>query len=291
MGILSIQSWVNYGYVGNKAAVYPLQCLGFDVWPINTVQFSNHTGYGFWQGQVFHPDHIQDLLMGIKKLGVIPQCQAILTGYLGDSTIGEIIRQTVLEFKEINPDLVYLCDPVMGDRGRGFFVKEGIPDFFKEVGIKIADIITPNHFEAEAIWGHEIATIADARQACHYFHGLGAKTVLITSFVIQDQDPDKLHVFLSTPGTCYIANTPYLPFDPAPNGTGDLFAALFLGFFLRLKCPYQALEKTLQIIYGVLRTTFQQKSREIAIFGPILDQEMKGVTITLLKEEPVALYS
>jgi pyridoxine kinase len=150
--ILSIQSHVAYGYVGNRAAVFPLQRMGYDVIAINTVQFSNHTGYGEWRGDVFSPDHIQDILEGIDKRGV--KIDALLTGYLGDAAIGQTILNAIDHF---NIPL-WLCDPVMGDVGRGFFVHKDIPDFFKEKAARRAAIMKPNQFELNALTGMTIAT-------------------------------------------------------------------------------------------------------------------------------------
>jgi pyridoxine kinase len=267
MSILSIQSHVSYGYVGNKAAVFPLQSLGYDVWAVNTVQFSNHTGYGSWTGQIFDSTHIQDVINGLKKLGVTDNCKAILSGYLGDVSIGEVIIKTVNEFRESNPNLIYLCDPVMGDVGRGFFVKEGILDFFKQSALSVATIITPNHFEAEALWGNKIQTIEDAKEACEYFHSRGVKIAIITSLNLKDKDPAKLNIFLSTEGSYLLANTPYLPFKISPNGTGDLFSALFLGYYLATRDYYKSLHNTLLTSYNVINQTYLANQRELKIIG------------------------
>ncbi|NNM60464.1 MAG: pyridoxal kinase PdxY [Legionellales bacterium] len=265
MSILSIQSHVTYGYVGNKAAVFPLQSMGYDVWPINTVQFSNHTGYGKWTGQLFSAQHIREIVDGIEQLGVTAQCQAILSGYLGAGEIGQCVLETVARFKQANADLVYLCDPVIGDVGRGIFVKPEVLDFFK-CNLH-ADIITPNHFEAEILTGKNIETLADAKQAAAYFHERGIKIVVITSLRISSQPQDKITVFLSDQGESALAETPLYHFEVAPNGTGDLFSALFLGSYLKLKKSVPALHASLALMDVVMAETYRQKSRELKVLA------------------------
>lgn len=267
MSILSIQSHVSYGYVGNKAATFPLQSLGYDVWAVNTVQFSNHSGYESWKGRIFEAAHIQDVIEGLKKLGLMTQCEAILSGYLGDASIGEVIVETVKEFKASNPRLVYLCDPVMGDVETGFFVREGILDFFKLKGVPLATIITPNHFEAEALWGQKIVTLGDAALACQHFHAQGVEVSLITSLTTEDIPSDKIGVLLSTTEGQWLAKTPRFNFDFSLSGTGDLFSSLYLGNYLKLKNPVKALENALQSAHCVIGETHRTQQRELKILG------------------------
>lgn len=265
--ILSIQSHVAYGYVGNKAACFPLQSLGYDVCPVNTVQFSNHTGYGKWQGEIFSANHIKQVIQGIKDLGVMNNCKAVLSGYLGDSSIGEIILSTVQELRLANSNLVYLCDPVMGDIGRGIFVKEGITDFFKNHALSNATIITPNHFEAELLYGSPINTVEDAKAAAVHFHKLGIKIFIITSFRSKDLSPDKMHIFLSDGAQYLVGETPLVDFKISPNGTGDLFSALMLGHYLHSSDTAAAFKNTLHGIYYVIQKTGKMNKRELDVIG------------------------
>jgi pyridoxine kinase len=138
-GILSIQSWVAYGHVGNAAAVFPLQRLGFEVWAVNTVQFSNHTGYGAWRGAVFEKSAIAEVIRGIEERGVLGQCAAVLSGYMGDAGIGEVVLEAAANVRAANPGALYCCDPVIGDFGRGVFVRPGIAEFFAEKALPRAD--------------------------------------------------------------------------------------------------------------------------------------------------------
>ncbi|MET0296951.1 MAG: pyridoxal kinase, partial [Microbacterium sp.] len=147
MKILSIQSAVAYGHVGNSAAVFPLQRIGVEVLPVNTVNFSNHTGYGAWRGPLIAPDDVRDVITGIEDRGVFPQIDAVLSGYQGGEGIGDVIIDAVARVKAANPAAVYACDPVMGNAKSGCFVAPAIPILLRERVVPVADIITPNQFE------------------------------------------------------------------------------------------------------------------------------------------------
>ena len=270
MNILSIQSHVSYGYVGNKAATFPLQSLGFDVWPINTVQFSNHTGYGQWQGDIFSPQHIRAVIQGLESLDLAKQCDAILSGYIGDKAIGEVIIETVNRFRKFNPSLLYLCDPVMGDPGgKGCFVKKDIPHFFREHSITVADIITPNHFEAEILWGEKINTLQQLQQACSFFHTKGVSIVIITRLQLKNHDDSEDYsAFLSIKNDRqWLASTPGIKLTHAINGSGDLFSALYLGHFLLTKDPVVAFTQAMNTTYKIIEATAKAKQRELKIIG------------------------
>src|SRR5919206_4312855 len=175
MNILSVQSWVSYGHVGNAAALFPLQRLGIEVWAVNTVQFSNHSGYGDWRGQVFTGEAIRDVLAGIEARGVLPACDGVLSGYLGDAGIGEAILDAVARVKAANARALYCCDPVIGDMGRGVFVRSGIPEFMRERAVPAADVVTPNHFELEFLAGRAVRGVADLKAAVAAVHDLGPR--------------------------------------------------------------------------------------------------------------------
>ena len=165
MNILSIQSWVSYGHVGNASATFPLQRMGAEVWAINTVQFSNHTGYGSWTGEVFTGAQIGALVDGIAARGVLPRCDAVLSGYLGDPTVGEAILTAAVRVRAANPAALWCCDPVIGDVGRGVYVRPMIPEFLRDRAVPLADILTPNQFELEWLTGRTVTTLDSARAA------------------------------------------------------------------------------------------------------------------------------
>jgi len=262
MSILSIQSHVAYGYVGNKAAVFPLQTMGYDVWPVNTVQFSNHTGYGKWQGEVFSSAHVKNVIKGIEALGVASKCQAILSGYMGSSDICHAVLEIVQRFKSKSAQVCYLCDPIIGNKS--CYVKPEVLIFFKEH--LYADIVTPNQFEAEVLSGISITKQDDLKKAADYFHHLGVKIVIITGVKLKTQQAYSLFISYGA-SKCHLIKTPVYPFDIEPNGTGDLLSALFLGHYLTTQDPLLSLQITAYLLDKVLYNTSLAKSRELRLVG------------------------
>ncbi len=263
--VISIQSHVAYGYVGNRAAVFPLQRLGCDAVAINTVQFSNHTGYGEWTGQLFSPEHIAAIVDGIAARGVLPRCDAVLSGYMGDATLGQVVIETAARVKAANPRALYCCDPVMGDVGRGFFVRPGIPDFMKAHAVPAADIVTPNQFELEFLTDHQVHGMADALAATAALRALGPKLVLLTSLTRSDAPADQIEMLADTAEGSWVVKTPRLMLDPPPNGAGDAVAALFLAHYLKSFDTAYALEQAASAIYAVFETTQRLGARELAL--------------------------
>ncbi|MCQ4158932.1 pyridoxal kinase PdxY [Roseomonas sp. GC11] len=265
MNILSIQSWVAYGHVGNASAVFPLQRLGAEVWAVNTVQFSNHTGYGSWRGQVFGAELVRDLVQGIEDRGALPRCDAVLSGYMGDAAIGEAILDAAARVKAANPAALYCCDPVIGDVGRGVFVRPGIPEFMRDRAIPAADIITPNQFELEWLTGQPVTTLAEARAAVARLQaGMapgGPRCVLVTSLKVAETPADQIEMLAAEGGTFHRVRTPMLPISV--NGAGDAIAALFLFHRLQSGRAADALGAACSSIYGLLRRTSEAASREI----------------------------
>jgi pyridoxine kinase len=261
MAILSIQSHVAYGYVGNKAAVYPLQSMGYDVWPVNTVQFSNHTGYGQWQGEIFSKEHIHQVILGLEALNLIPSCQAILSGYMGSEEICHEVAATVKRFKTHNPALLYLCDPVIGNQH--CFVKPEVLEFFKQH--LVADIITPNQYEAETLSGIPIKTIADLKAVAQFFHHKGVRVVIITGVKLEDFGPDKLHIYGGEGNQHYLLAAKEYTFPVPPSGTGDLFSAVFLGSYLTYRSLEHALRRSVDLMNRVLAKTAASGSRELKV--------------------------
>jgi pyridoxine kinase len=265
MNVLSIQSWVAYGHVGNAAAAFPLQRLGFEVWAINTVQFSNHTGYGAWRGQVFDAAHVRELVDGIAERGALPSCDAVLSGYMGDASLGEAILDAAARVKAANPRALYCCDPVIGDVGRGVFVRPGIPEFMRDRALRAADIVTPNHFELEQLTGRTVTSLADALGAVERIRERGPGTVLVTSLRRAEAAAERIEMLAADAGGAWLVSTPLLPI--APNGGGDAVAALFLGHLLRGRSTGEALGATAAVIYGVLEATWRAGTRELQLIG------------------------
>lgn len=259
--ILSIQSWVAYGHVGNASAMFPLQRLGAEVWAINTVQFSNHTGYGAWRGQVFDAQLIRDCVEGIAERGALPRCDAVLTGYMGSAAIGEAILDAVARVKAANPRALWCCDPVIGDVDRGIYVREGIPEFFRDHALPAAEIATPNQFELEWLTGGAIATLTDAKRAVAALQARGPRRVLLTSLRIEDTPVDAIEMLAGEGGSFWRVRMPLLPVSV--NGAGDAIAALFLFHTLAGRGVADAMSASASSIHGVLAATAAAGAREI----------------------------
>jgi pyridoxine kinase len=261
MNILSIQSWVAYGHVGNASAVFPMQRLGCEVWAIHTVQFSNHTGYGAWKGRVFDGPMVEELVEGIADRGVLGRCDGVVSGYMGSADIGNAILASVARVRAANPSATYCCDPVIGDVGRGVFVRPGIAEFMREKAVPAADIITPNHFELELLSGLEVRDLASLREAVARVHAIGPKVILVTSVATRETPADAVDLVASDGSGLWRVRTPRL--DLSVNGAGDAVAALFNLHWKRTGSAAEALANAASSIYGVLRRTAEAGSREI----------------------------
>ena len=265
MNLLSIQSHVAYGHVGNSAAVFPLQRIGVEVWPIHTVQFSNHTGYGEWTGRVFDGDLIREIAKGIEKRGVLGECDGVLSGYIGSADIGSAVLDVVRMVKAANPAARYCCDPVIGDVGRDVFVRPGVPEFFRDKAVPVADIVTPNQFELDHLTGGESKTLAQAFAAIDALHALGPGTVMVTSVHTEQTPADCLDLLASDPKGRFRVRTPKLPLQL--NGAGDAIAALFVAHYLRTGSVGMALSNAASAVYGILAKTLEAGSREILLIA------------------------
>lgn len=261
MNILSIQSHVAYGHVGNASATFPMQRLGHEVWPIHTVQFSNHTGYGSWTGRVLDGQAVEELVDGIAARGVLPACDGILSGYMGSADIGQAILATVARVRDANGRALYCCDPVIGDVGRGVFVRPGIPEFMRDQALPAADLVTPNQFELEYLSGSTITSMADARLALARIHAMGPRVVLVTSLHADETPADAVDLVAGEGGRVWRVRTPRL--DISVNGAGDAVAALFFVHYLETGSARAALERSAASVYGLLKRTAEAGSREI----------------------------
>ncbi len=277
MRILSIQSSVAYGHVGNSAATFPLQRLGHEVWPVLTVHFSNHTGYGSWRGQVLDPAVVADVIEGIDELGVLGAVDAVLTGYQGSPGVAEVVLRTVARVRSLNPGAVYCCDPVLGDVDRGMFVLPGLPELMRDQVVPVADVVTPNAFELAYLAGVPLARIAGLPgllEAVDRVRAMGPSTVLVTSVdhlpgagIGSDSGADprsggrEIAMLAVDPSGSYVVRTPRLPISV--NGAGDVTAALFLA---HLSCGVQtALARVASSVYAILRRTADCGAREIQL--------------------------
>lgn len=251
--VLSIQSWVAHGHVGNAAAVFALQRLGLEVSAIHTVQFSNHTGYGAWTGNVYAPESIGELVDGIEARGVLGTFDAVLSGYMGSAGTVEQVANTVRRVRQLNSSALYCCDPVMGDVGRGVFVRPEIPEIMASLAVPAADILTPNQFELELLTGRGVKTLQDALQAARELrmrlNPNGPRIVIITSLTREDAVPNVIEVLAVTDTGAYLIATPMIPLEPPRNGTGDTITALFLGHYLKSGDVKKSLELAVNGLY------------------------------------------
>ena len=258
MGILSLQSRVIYGHVGNDAAILPLQRQGFEVWAMPTAILSAHPGYGGPAVQRIEDTMIAAWLAALDRLDVWQQAEAALTGWLGSAANGAAGLAAIRRIKAARPGLPYLCDPVIGDRAEGVYVPADMIAFFRDQALTAADIATPNHFEAETLTGRPIASIADALAAAADLRALGPRIVLITSLDLGHGD--RLETLGVGPDGAWIAATPRL-IDP-PKGPGDMLSALLLARLLRGDALDEALSFAVGGVYGVLRRSVEARSRE-----------------------------
>lgn len=261
--VLSIQSHVAYGHAGNSSAVFTLQRLGIEAWPVHTVQFSNHTGYGAWRGRVFDGQFVEEVVEGIAERGLLPRCDAVLSGYLGSPDIGHAVVGAVAKVREANPDALYCCDPVIGDIGRGVFVRPGVPEFIRDVALPAADLVTPNHFELDLLTGRTTRTLAEVKDAVAALQATGPGTVLTTSLETDETPDDAVDLLASAGGRHFRVRTPKLGLSV--NGAGDAVAALFLAHHLRTGSAEQALGAAAASVWGLLSRTEAAGSREILL--------------------------
>ena len=262
MKILSIQSHVAFGHAGNSAAVFPLQRLGHDVYPVLTVTFSNHTGYGATRGPLVAPADVAEVLLGVEERGVFPEVDAVLSGYLGAEPMGAVVLDAVSRVKSANPRAIYCCDPVMGDVGRGFFVREGIPEYLRDSVVPHADILTPNQFELDYLAGMKVETEADLLEAVARLRATGPSTVLVTSVLTSATPAGSIQMACVSDEGAWLVTTPLL--DMVVRGGGDTTSAIFLAHFLT-DGPRVALSRTAASMYAVLEATHRGGHAEMRL--------------------------
>jgi pyridoxine kinase len=263
VSILSIQSLVAYGHAGNSAALFPLQRLGKVVWPVMTVHFSNHTGYGDWKGPLLTSGDVADVIEGVGNRGALERCEAVLSGYQGAEDVGAVILDAVAKVKAANASAIYCCDPVMGDVGRGMFVRPGIPEFMRDKVVPAADVITPNHFELDFLAGTETTTTEDLVAAVDAVRETGPDTVLVTSVIVDDTPDDALDMVVVGPQGAWRTRFPRLSVNPP--GAGDLTAAVFLANVLDGRPLKETLARTTASVFAVVQATADAGEREMRI--------------------------
>ncbi|GAD79971.1 pyridoxal kinase PdxY [Vibrio ezurae] len=265
-GVLSIQSHVSFGHAGNSSAVFPMQRMGLEVWPIHTVQFSNHTQYPQgWKGSVFSADDISDVVQGLSNIGALEKCQAVVTGYQGSAEQCNAVADAVSQTKLANPDALYICDPVMGSPEKGCIVASGVAEHLLTRLMPMADVIVPNQFELGQFVGMEINSLSDAVKACQKALTMGPKIVLVKHiYCVSD---DKFSMMLAYEGQCYLAQRPQLDFERALVGAGDLISSVFTAGLVKGWHPTTAFKHCNEAVYGVVKQTKQADEWELQIIA------------------------
>lgn len=263
MKILSIQSAVAHGHVGNSAAVFPLQRIGVEVLPVYTVNFSNHTGYGAWRGPMIAPDDVREVITGIKERGVLPRIDAVLSGYQGGEGIADVIIEAVAKVKAANPDAVYACDPVMGNAKSGCFVAPAIPELLRDKVVPVADIITPNQFELGYLTRTEPGDLESTLASVDAAMAMGPSVVLVTSVERPDREEGTIEMLAVDGKGAWLVATPQLPMKA--NGSGDVTAALFTAHYVGTGDAKVALERTVSSVFDLLQNTLDSGERELQL--------------------------
>jgi pyridoxine kinase len=263
MNVISIQSQVAFGHVGNSAAVFPLQMHGIDVVAVPTTLLSNRPGYPSIRGRVLEAQLVADLLAGIEERGAVDAASMILSGYLGSADIAAVVADFVARAKAKNPALRYACDPVLGDRDRGLFVQADIPPLVRNRLCPLADIITPNHFEFEWLAGTRAATTDEVIAQADVLLGSGPSTIVVTSAALADTPDGAIDTVAVERTRAFRVRTPKLPISP--NGTGDLFAALYVAARVRNNDTPDALAHATSAVFAVLECTAARGTEEMRI--------------------------
>ncbi len=263
MAILSIQSFVSFGHVGNAGAVFCLQRTGHEVWPVATVAFSNHPGHGAYAGTRRPSGEVAEIVGGLERLGVLGQCRAVLSGYLGDAATGRVVLAAVERVRRANPDALYCCDPVMGDREPGLYVPADLARFFADEAASAADILVPNHFELEVLVGQPVPTIADVVGAARAILERGPRMLVVTSLATPELDAGEIGNAAITRAGAWLVSTPRLALRA--RGSGDALAALFLSRYLETGDPAAALEASVSSVFAVVASTVAADAAELRL--------------------------
>jgi pyridoxine kinase len=263
MTVISIQSQVAFGHVGNSAAVFPMQIHGIDVIAVPTTLLSNRPGYPSVRGKVLDAQLVADLLLGVEERGALDTCKMILSGYLGSPDIAAVVADFVARAKARHPHLAYCCDPVLGDRDRGLFVHAGIPLLVRDRLCPLADIITPNHFEFEWLCEAKATTSDQMIEAAQALLARGPSTAVVTSAELEGKPAGEIETLAVERSKAWRVRTPKLPISP--NGTGDLFAALFASACVLGSDTPEALGHAASAVFAVLERTAISGTEEMRI--------------------------
>lgn len=261
--VLSIQSSVAYGHVGNSAAVFPLQRLGIEVWPVHTVHFSNHTAYETWRGPLMSAADLREVVTGVSERGILDTVDVVLSGYLGATEVADVVLETVALVRAANPTAIYACDPVMGNVAFGCFVEPPVRELLCERVSPTADLLTPNQFELGLLTGTEPASLDETLVAVDRVRAGGPTTVLVTSVLRPDRPADTIEMLAVDDTGAHLVRTPHLPVKLP--GSGDVTAALFTAHLLTTGDIAEALGRTGSTVFDIMERTFTAGSSELLL--------------------------
>lgn len=265
MAVLTVQSHVVAGHVGNSAAVFCLQRAGVEAWGLDTLQFSNHTAIKGWTGDVFPAAHLKKLIDGLAVCSGLNNCDGVLSGYLGAKETGEVVLNAVERVRQANPDAFYCCDPVMGDNGT-LYVAKDIPDFMKNRAVPAADFITPNRFELGWLVNQNVNSESDAIAAARRLIGNGRlKAVVVTGLPV---GTDGLAALTVEAGAAWRVATPKLKFNASVCcGAGDMTAALLVANFVKTSRLPESMAKAVSSVWGLIKAAEQTNAADIPLIA------------------------
>ncbi|WP_312740391.1 pyridoxal kinase PdxY [Cedecea neteri] len=264
--ILAIQSHVVFGHAGNSAAEFPMRRLGANVWPLNTVQFSNHTQYGQWTGTVMPASHLSEIVQGIANIGQLERCDAVLSGYLGSAEQGEHILSIVRQVKAANPKAKYFCDPVMGHPEKGCIVAPGVAEYHTRYAMPASDIIAPNLIELEILSGHSVNNVEEAVATARELIAQGPEIVLVKHLARAGYQQDRFEMLLVTADEAWHIHRPLVDFgERQPVGVGDVTSGLLLVKLLQGATLREALEHVTAAVYDIMVVTKRMAEYELQL--------------------------
>lgn len=251
--VISIQSEVVRGHVGNSVARFAMQRLGLDVWSLPTVLLSHHPGHGRPEGRTTEPQELTSLFESLARRGWAGNVRGVITGYLGAADQARAAACIVARVKALNPQAVFLCDPVFGDDG-GAYAKPGVAESIARDLLPLADIAAPNRFELTSLTSQRIETPVDAVRAARL---LGVKEVVVTSV----PDGNRIANLIVTADDAWCCSVDRE--DHVPHGTGDLLSALYLARRLNGRSPTEALADSVSSVRAVILPSLGQDELQL----------------------------
>lgn len=261
--VISIQSQVAHGHVGNSAAVLPMQMRGLNVAAVPTTLLSNHPGYDTLRGRVLEAELVGDLLRGIEERGLVESCRYIVSGYLGSRANGEVVAAFVERARRRNPDIVYLCDPVMGDSNLGVFVADHVVECLREVLVPLADLLTPNQFEVGLITRGTPSSYQELAGEVAAIRRMRGARLVVTGCAFPDTPGGMLENVVFDGASPVRLPSPRLPVVPV--GTGDLYAGVLTANLVRGASLRTAARDAAAVVLNVLRHTLAAGTHEMQL--------------------------